>query len=105
MGAQVTVFTRTDEKKADAARLGVACVLEGDKDGMAALKNSFKFILKTRAVLDFCAEHGSGPDIQVIPIQEINDARRRVGHGDVRFRCAIDIASLRSEEAETRADA
>ena len=28
----------------------------------------------TQEILDFCAEHGIGPDIQLIPIQDINDA-------------------------------
>ena len=56
-------------------------------------------IAETQEVLDFCAEHGIGPDIQVIPIQEINDAYRRVEHGEVRFRYVIDMASLRLEEA------
>jgi alcohol dehydrogenase (NADP+) len=62
-------------------------------------------IAETQEVLDFCAEHGIGPDIQLIPIQEINEAHRRVEHGDVRFRYVIDIASLRAEEAEARVDA
>jgi uncharacterized zinc-type alcohol dehydrogenase-like protein len=53
----------------------------------------------TQEVLDFCAEHGIGPDIEVIPIQEINDAYHRVEYGDVRFRYVIDMASLRQDMA------
>lgn len=53
----------------------------------------------TQEVLDFCAEHGIGPDIQVIAIQDINDAYRKVEKGDVRFRYVIDMATLRHEEA------
>ena len=56
-------------------------------------------IADTQEVLDFCAEHGVAPDIQVIPIQEINHAYKAVTEGDVRFRYVIDMASLRAEEA------
>ena len=54
-------------------------------------------IAETQEVLDFCAEHGIAPDVQVIPIQEINEAFKRVKEGDVRFRYVIDVASLRQE--------
>ncbi len=49
----------------------------------------------TQEVLDFCAEHGIGPDIQIIPIQEINEAYKKVENGDVRFRYVIDAASFK----------
>ena len=51
-------------------------------------------LAETQEVLDFCAEHGIGPDVQVIPIQEINHAYAEVEKGDVRFRYVIDAASL-----------
>jgi uncharacterized zinc-type alcohol dehydrogenase-like protein len=51
----------------------------------------------TQEVLDFCAEHQIGPDIQVIPIQDINNAYKRVEGGEVRFRYVIDIASLKED--------
>ena len=57
-------------------------------------------LAETQEVLDFCAEHGIGPDIEVIPIQEINDAYKRVIKGDVRFRYVIDMASLKRHEEE-----
>jgi uncharacterized zinc-type alcohol dehydrogenase-like protein len=53
----------------------------------------------TQDVLYFCAAHGIGPDIQVIPIQDINDAYDKVEAGDVRFRYVIDMASLEAEAA------
>ena len=56
-------------------------------------------IAETQAVLDFCAEHGIGPDIEVIPIQEINKAYDEVEKGEVRFRYVIDMASLAEEKA------
>jgi len=154
MGAEVTVFSRTKEKLAEAARLGVAGVLTSDADAMKPLKSSFDFMLSTipekhdlspfidllkrdrtivvvgalepmapvnnqqvamhrksiagslignladtQEVLDFCAEHDIGPDIQVIAIQEINDAYKEVEKGDARFRYVIDMATLNHEEA------
>ncbi len=59
-------------------------------------------IAETQEVLDFCAKHSIGPDIQVIPITEINDAYEKVEAGEVRFRYVIDIASLKQEAATTR---
>jgi len=53
----------------------------------------------TQEVLDFCAQHAITPDIQVIPIQEINDAYKKMEAGDVRFRYVIDMASLQHDKA------
>ena len=154
MGAEVTVFTRTEEKLAEAAKLGATGVLETDEDALKRLKRSFDFLLdtvpekhdidpfikllkrdrtltvvgaltplkannqeramqrtsvagsliggipETQEVLDFCAEHHIGPDIQIIPIQEINDAYKNVIDGDVRFRYVIDMASLAKDKEE-----
>jgi uncharacterized zinc-type alcohol dehydrogenase-like protein len=57
-------------------------------------------IKETQEVLDFCAEHGIAPDIEIIPIQEVNRAYKEVEKGDVRFRYVIDMASLKAEMAE-----
>jgi alcohol dehydrogenase (NADP+) len=57
-------------------------------------------VRETQDVLDFCADHGIGPDIEIIPIQEVNRAYKEVEKGDVRFRYVIDMASLRAEMAE-----
>jgi uncharacterized zinc-type alcohol dehydrogenase-like protein len=152
LGAEVTVFTTSQDKLDEAARLGVRGVLESDKDALKKLKLSFDFIISTipekhdinpyiqllkrdrtlvivgalepmagvnnqetafhrkavagsligslvdtQEVLDFCAQHEIGPDIQMIPIQEINEAYSHVEHGDVRFRYVIDMASLKHE--------
>lgn len=154
MGAQVTVFTRTEEKLDEATRIGVQGVLETDKAALKALKGTFDFILstvpekhdvnpfvallkrdktlvvvgaleqlepvnnqevafhrksvagsliggiaETQEVLDFCAAHQIGPDIQIIPIQQINDAYKKVIDGDVRFRYVIDMATLKEDTA------
>jgi uncharacterized zinc-type alcohol dehydrogenase-like protein len=155
MGAQVTVFTTTEEKLKEAERLGVAGVIETDKNALKKLKMSFDFMLstipekhdvnpfiallkrnatlavvgaleplaavnnmeramhrksvagsligsiaETQEVLDFCAKHAIGPDIEVIAIQDINDAYKKVEKGDVRFRYVIDMASLKHELAQ-----
>ena len=57
-------------------------------------------IAETQEVLDFCAEHGIAPEVQVIPIQDLNHAYKQVKAGEVRFRYVIDMASLKPELAE-----
>jgi uncharacterized zinc-type alcohol dehydrogenase-like protein len=47
-------------------------------------------------MLDFCAEHNVASDIELIPIQQINDAYERMLKGDVRYRFVIDLASLKA---------
>ena len=51
-------------------------------------------IRETQEVLDFCAEHGVGPDVQMIRMEDVNEAYKRVENGGVRFRYVIDLASL-----------
>jgi len=51
-------------------------------------------IRETQEMLDFCAEHGVASDVEVIPIQQINEAYERAVRSDVRYRFVIDIASL-----------
>jgi len=52
-------------------------------------------IRETQEMLDFCAEHNIESDIEVIPIEQVNEAYERVLKGDVRFRFVIDLASLK----------
>jgi uncharacterized zinc-type alcohol dehydrogenase-like protein len=52
-------------------------------------------IRETQEMLDFCAEHGFGAEIEVINADRINEAYERVIASDVRYRFVIDIASLR----------
>lgn len=52
-------------------------------------------IRETQEMLDFCATHRIESDIEVIPIQHVNEAHERVLKGDVRFRFVIDLASLK----------
>jgi uncharacterized zinc-type alcohol dehydrogenase-like protein len=52
-------------------------------------------IRETQEMLDFCAAHGLASDVEVIPIQQINEAYERTIKSDVRYRFVIDIASLK----------
>jgi uncharacterized zinc-type alcohol dehydrogenase-like protein len=49
---------------------------------------------ETQEMLDFCAEHGITCDIELIPIQKINEAYDRLLKSDVKYRFVIDMASL-----------
>ena len=53
-------------------------------------------IRETQEMLDFWAQHGIASDIEVIGIDQVNDAYERMLKADVRYRFVIDIASLRS---------
>ena len=51
-------------------------------------------IRETQEMLDFCSQHGITCDIEVVPIQKVNEAYERVLKSDVRYRFVIDMASL-----------
>jgi uncharacterized zinc-type alcohol dehydrogenase-like protein len=51
-------------------------------------------IPETQEMLDFCAEHKLTADVEVIPIQKINEAYERMLRSDVKYRFVIDMASL-----------
>ncbi|WP_198351329.1 NAD(P)-dependent alcohol dehydrogenase [Flavisphingomonas formosensis] len=150
MGADVTVFSTSADKREDALRLGARdFVLSRDPDTFQRLAGRFDLIMntvsasipydsyisllqrdgtlvllgvsmepmelsgfpliarrkkiagspiggirETQEMLDFCAVHGLGADIEVIPIQQADTAFQRVVKGDVRYRFVIDMASL-----------
>jgi alcohol dehydrogenase (NADP+) len=52
-------------------------------------------IAETQQMLDFCAEHGIGAEVEVIAADGVNDAYERVLASDVRYRFVIDAATLR----------
>lgn len=154
MGAEVTAITHTEEKRADAKKLGAKEVLISEnEEEMTAHELSFDFIIntipdpydinlyanllkrdgtivavgvlapykkatnnmkiamhrrsvsgsligsiaETQEVLDFCAEHQILPEVQMIPIQDINKAFDRMNDEEVRFRYVIDMQSLKEE--------
>jgi uncharacterized zinc-type alcohol dehydrogenase-like protein len=51
-------------------------------------------IAETQEMLDFCAEHGIAPEVEMISADKINDAYERVLSSDVRYRFVIDTATL-----------
>ncbi len=155
MGAEVTVLTTKEEKRADAEKLGAhKVIISEDEDAMSANELTLDFILitipdkfklnpyitllkrdgslvtvgllgpygdplnnqevafhrrsvsgsligsiaETQEVLDFCAEHGILPEVEMIAIQDINDAYDKMMDEEVRFRHVIDMQSLKDEK-------
>jgi len=54
-------------------------------------------LAETQEMLDFCGQHNITSDVEVIPIQKINEAYERILKSDVKYRFSIDMASLKSE--------
>ena len=151
MGAEVTMFSTSKSKEADAKKLGahhfvlstddkamkkheshfdvIVDAVSGNHNYEAYLKllglqgkmlvvglpaeqpkvNTFELIKNRRCIigsmiggtketqemLDFCAEKNIVADVEVIPMQYINDAYERMLKNDVKYRFVIDIASLK----------
>ncbi|MBC7795536.1 MAG: NAD(P)-dependent alcohol dehydrogenase [Pyrinomonadaceae bacterium] len=150
MGADVTLFSTSSDKEADAKRFGAKdFVLSTDTTAMAQLELKFDFILntipephdinpyvkllkrdatlalvgalapfakatdnsevafhrrnvsgsliggiaETREVLDFCSQHNILPEVEIIPMDDINNAFKRMNKGEVHYRYVIDIAN------------
>ena len=55
-------------------------------------------IAETQEMLDFCGKHNITADVEVIPIQKVNEAYERLLKSDVKYRFSIDMASLKSEK-------
>jgi len=53
-------------------------------------------IQPTQEMLDFCGEHRITSDVEVIPMQKVNEAYERLLKSDVKYRFSIDMASLKS---------
>ena len=53
---------------------------------------------ETQEMLDFCGEHNITSDIELIPIQRINEAYDRLVKSDVKYRFVIDMSSLKHSE-------
>lgn len=150
LGAEVTLFTRSPGKEADARRLGADhIVYSTDADQMQSVANQFDLIIdtvpyvhdinpymstltldgtlvfvgflgdnppvstlplilgrksvagsciggiaETQEMLDFCGKHGITADVEVIKMDEINDAFERMLKSDVKYRFVIDMSTL-----------
>jgi len=53
-------------------------------------------IAETQEMLDFCGAHDITSDVEVIPIQKVSEAYERLLRSDVKYRFAIDMASLKA---------
>jgi alcohol dehydrogenase (NADP+) len=54
-------------------------------------------IAETQEMLDFCGKHNITADVELIPIQKVNEAYERLLKSDVKYRFSIDMASLKSD--------
>src|SRR3954463_15667064 len=54
-------------------------------------------IAETQEMLDFCGQHNITSDVEVIPIQQVNEAYERLLKADVKYRFSIDMASLKGK--------
>ena len=54
-------------------------------------------VSETQEMLDYCAEHNIVSDVEIIPIQKVNEAFERVLKSDVKYRFVIDMASLEQQ--------
>ncbi|MGJ0484029.1 MAG: NAD(P)-dependent alcohol dehydrogenase [Methylomicrobium sp.] len=53
-------------------------------------------IAETQDMLDFCGQHNITAEVEVIPIQKVNEAYERLAKSDVKYRFSIDMASLKA---------
>jgi uncharacterized zinc-type alcohol dehydrogenase-like protein len=75
----------------EAARVSAGMLIGGRRSLGGSLIGG---IAETQEVLDHCARHRIGADVEVIPIQAINEAYERMVKGDVRYRFVIDLSTL-----------
>jgi uncharacterized zinc-type alcohol dehydrogenase-like protein len=54
-------------------------------------------IAETQEMLNFCGKNNISADVEVIPIQKVNEAYDRMAKSDVKYRFSIDMASLKAE--------
>ena len=154
LGAEVTLFSRTPDKKKDAFELGAnEVIISTDNNQMNSAKGKFDLIIdtvpyvhdvnpyvstlsingtlvlvgylgglepvlntipmilgrktvagsvvggiaETQELLDFCGQHNIVSEIEIIKMQEINEAYERMLKSDVRYRFVIDMASLKQD--------
>jgi len=54
-------------------------------------------IADTQEILDFCAKHAIGPDVELINMEDINSAYDKIESGNVRFRYVVDMSSINKD--------
>ncbi len=75
----------------EAARVSAGVLIGGRRRLTGSLIGG---IAETQEVLDHCARHGIGADVEVVPIQKVNEAYERTLKSDVRYRFVIDLSTL-----------
>jgi uncharacterized zinc-type alcohol dehydrogenase-like protein len=73
-------------------QLGAGWLISGNKRIAGSLIGG---IAETQEMLDFCGEHGIVSDVEVVPIQKVNEAYERMLKSDVKYRFSIDLDSIR----------
>ncbi|MDO3564229.1 NAD(P)-dependent alcohol dehydrogenase [Ralstonia pseudosolanacearum] len=80
--------------------LGTPVNAGGVVRGRRAISGSFiGGVPETQQMLDFCGQHGIVSDVEIIAIQQINQAYERLLKSDVKYRFVIDMASLKTSGA------
>ncbi|WP_293348111.1 MULTISPECIES: NAD(P)-dependent alcohol dehydrogenase [unclassified Microcoleus] len=77
---------------AEPLSLNVGSLIFGRRSLSGSLIGGIK---ETQEMLDFCGKHNITSDIELIPIQKINEAYDRLVKSDVKYRFVIDMASLK----------
>ncbi|MBK0382375.1 NAD(P)-dependent alcohol dehydrogenase [Pedobacter sp. SD-b] len=77
----------------EAIPVGAVNLIFGRRSLVGSLVGGIK---ETQEMLDYCAEHNIVSDIELINIDQINDAYERTLNGDVHYRFVIDMASLKN---------
>ncbi len=75
----------------EAVELNLFSVITGRKTLAGSMIGG---IAETQEMLDFCAEHGLGSEIELIRAEQINEAYERVLASDVRYRFVIDASTI-----------
>ena len=78
----------------DALEIGAFNVVGGRKSFSGS---NIGGIAETQEMLDFCARHNITAEIELIEVQQINEAFHRLEKGDVKYRFVIDMASLKNQ--------
>ena len=75
--------------------IGIASLI-GSRRSLAG--SAIGGIQETQEMLDFCSKQNIACDIELVPIQKVNEAYERVVKSDIRYRFVIDINSLECKD-------
>lgn len=75
----------------DPSPVGAGSLINGNRKLAGSMIGG---IPETQEMLDYCERHGITSDVEIIPIQKVNEAYERMIQNDVRYRFVIDMASL-----------